>query len=175
MTLNPNSKLAAVEAYVADGWSPWPCVPGEKIPHNVDGYTWAGKNVATGQRGPHRPLTETQRKRIWNKRGAPDILLIIPAGRFVLDLDTKNNTKLEVLFEPLIAVTRCAYTPTGGLHAFFRCPSGMEPRTFDPALGVDVQGPGVLIGAPPGRGRHWANDLPEAEWMTFDVAERLLS
>ena len=107
-------------------------------------------------------MTEAQRKKTWSKRNAPDILLVIPEGRFVLDLDPKNNPNVKRMFDNLIAMTRCAWTPSGGLHAYFLV-NGSAP-TIDPALGVDVQGRFALVVAPPSRGRKWANELPECEW-----------
>lgn len=158
-----NAIRKAVEEYVTEGYSPWPCRPGDKMPINAgkDRRSWGGK--------AHKPLTAEERIETWRSSSPPDVALIITSGHWVLDLDPKNNPDVKRLFPSLLGMTRCAYTPSGGLHAFFRLPDGESAPTIDPALGVDVQGRGSLVIVPPSINRSWANDLPEMEWSgTFD-------
>ena len=145
-------KLTAALAFFADGYSPWPVVPGDKMPMRVNGRTWGGRR--------HEPLTDAEIRKTWGGRNPPDIGLVIREGHFVIDLDPKNNPAVTAMFDDLLAVTRCAHTPSGGLHAYFSC-TGKHP-VERPALGVDVQGFGAFVVAPPSRDRRWANDLPEA-------------
>ncbi len=150
MTENPLLR-AALDFHTA-GYSPWPVIPGDKMPIRVDGVTWGGRR--------HVPLTEDQIRKVWGKATPPDLGLVIREGHFVIDLDPKNNPDVTRMFDELIAATHCAYSPSGGLHAYFSC-TGRHPIER-PALGVDVQGFGAFVVAPPSRDRRWANDLPEA-------------
>lgn len=155
--------LNAARAFRDNGYSPWPMVPGQKIPMRVparSGRAWGGLHS-------HIPLTDAEIDAIWGGSRPPDLAVRVCDGHFVLDLDPKNNPAVVNLFDTLLAMTHCAHTPSGGLHAYFTV-SG-RVRTIDPAAGIDVQGTGSLVVAPPSGGRRWANDLPEAEWTgTFD-------
>lgn len=146
----------AVEWLVENGFSPWPIVPGTKQPMDAgaDRRTWGGRR--------HRPLDASERAKTWGGNSPPDVAAVVQDGRFVLDLDPKNNPIVVRMFEDLKVLTLCATTPSGGLHAYFAV-DGKVP-TIDPALGVDVQGSGSLVIAPPSRGRAWANDLPIRDW-----------
>ena len=148
----------AAYEFKAQGYSPWPSAPGSKQPLNVNGRTWGGLRN-------HKALTDDEIDAIWNVKRPPDLCVIIIANHRVLDLDPKNEPGVVAMFDKLIAATRCAHTPSGGLHAFFSV-DGAAPKIV-PVVGVDVQGSGALVIVPPSVGRTWANDLPEADWESL--------
>jgi hypothetical protein len=149
--------LAAALEYFEQGYSPWPIVPGQKMPIRVpagpNGRTWGGH--------AHVPLTAEEIHEVWGTANPPDIAVVVLEGHLVLDLDPKNNKQVASMYEELIALTRCERTPSGGLHAYFRCEG--KARTEHPALGIDMQGYGTLVVCAPSRGYVRLSDSGEAE------------
>lgn len=157
--------LAAAREFRDLGYSPWPMRPRDKMPLNVpdrDGRSWGGQHH-------HRPMTDDEIEKVFGSKSPPDLAVRVGDGHVVVDLDPKNNPAVVNLFETLLERTRCAWTPSKGLHAYFTA-TGRAVRTNDPAAGIDVQGYGSLVVVPPSYGRTWANLKPEAEvdpdWLT---------
>ena len=63
-------------------------------------------------------------------------------------------------WERIEALTLCARTPSGGVHALWKPVSG-KSRTLGP--GVEWFSTGKYVVVPPAPGREWLNDLPVAE------------
>lgn len=158
--------LAAALAYHEQGYSPWPIVPGAKMPIRVpagpNGRTWGGRAhvpLRCGVEGHWCSGEADEITGVWGVPNPPDIAVVVLEGHAVLDLDPKNNPQVSIMFDALIGLTRCERTPSGGLHAYFRCDG--KARIEHPALGVDLQGYGSLVIAAPSLGYSLVSDIDE--------------
>lgn len=78
-----------------------------------------------------------------------------------------------------LPATARASTPSGGWHAYYRAPAGVQVRNSASALapGVDVRGEGGYVVAPPGAGRTWSGvptpaELPPRWLAACDTRDR---
>lgn len=77
------------------------------------------------------------------------------------DVDGFSTLKaLGLDWQRIEALTLCARTPSGGVHALWKPVSG-KSRTLGP--GVEWFSTGKYVVVPPAPGREWLNDLPIAE------------
>ncbi|MBD5584131.1 MAG: hypothetical protein HDQ88_03545 [Clostridia bacterium] len=154
-------ELAAAGAVV------FPC-DAEKRPHITEWEKLA--SVSPGQAAS------------WHRQW-PDMRIGLPCGPngiFVIDLDTPKNDGErggEAEFDELCrpqgyewrAATLCQRTGSGGLHLFYKMPSGRELRNSIRKLGpcIDTRGAGGFVIIAPSVGRKcvysWLNDLAIAE------------
>jgi len=77
--------------------------------------------------------------------------------------EVNGFTTLKALgldWQRIEALTLCARTPSGGVHAWFKRVSG-KSRTLGP--GVEWFSTGKYVVVPPAPGRTWLNDLPIAD------------
>lgn len=158
--------LDAALQYHEDGGFVIPCRPGTKIPM----VRW----------GPSakRP-TVAMLKGFWDverEEDAPSIALKLDSKTLVLDLDPRHEPRVKGVYPKLRSETRCATTPSGGLHAWYKLAKGIRPRTFK---GLDVLTKGRMALVPPSEGRTWASrdeikelSSEEAEALVKDVTQK---
>ncbi len=149
----------------------FPCDPGGKRPLTPSGF-WDA-------------TTDDHRVRAWWGRW-PAANVGVPTGRrsglLVLDVDQRGGgpqslAALEREHGPL-PKTATGRTGGGGVHLFFRYPSGREVRNSAGVLGpgLDVRGEGGYVVVPPSRTRGaygWADRSPlaDASWLLERLAE----
>ena len=143
----------------------FPCEPGGKAPLTYNGF-WDA-------------TTDSRRIATWWGRW-PGANIGVPTGEssglLVLDVDPRDGGR-ESLVElgraagPLPETSR-ARTGGGGVHVFFRYPSGEEVRNSTGRLGpgLDVRGAGGYVVVPPSRTRgayEWLDRAPLADpaWL----------
>jgi len=162
----------AALAYARRGVPVFPCEPGAKRPLTRNGH-W---DATTDSRVIER----------WWKRW-PSANVGIPTGKksgvVVLDVDIDDGgleslAKLERTGTPTPKTAR-ARTGGGGIHVFFRNPSGTKIRNSAGLLGpgLDVRGDGGYVVVPPSRTQgpyQWVDSSPlaEASWLLERLAER---
>jgi hypothetical protein len=77
------------------------------------------------------------------------------------DVDGFSTLKaLGLDWQRIEALTLCARTPSGGVHAYWK-PVSAKSKTLGP--GVEWFSTGKYVVVPPAPGREWLNDLPIAE------------
>lgn len=110
---------------------------------------WGGRDRKLEDR-----LTEAQVRAAFSKRPTPTLLVALGSHQCVIDLDPQNDPSVMARLAPdLQALTKCATTPSGGLHA--HCLTSTPVRTSHPLPGVDILGGGSVVGMPPSPGRTW--------------------
>jgi Bifunctional DNA primase/polymerase, N-terminal len=163
--------LRAALSYARRGILVFPCKPGGKRPLTYNGF-WDA-------------TTDARRIGAWWYRW-PAANLGIPTGErsglLVLDVDSSGGgpeslTVLERENGPLPRTAK-ARTGGGGVHHFFRYPSGHEVRNSAGWLGpgLDVRGEGGYVVVPPSRTRgvyEWIDGSPPAEaaWLLECLSE----
>ena len=99
-------------------------------------------------------------------RGAGGALPLVGQGNASLhregdDVDGFSTlAALGLDWQRIEALTLCARTPSGGVHALWKPISG-KSKTLGP--GVEWFSTGKYVVVPPAPGREWLNDLPIAE------------
>lgn len=145
----PNDLYRAAQELVRVGQPVFPCRPRfidakhkDKAPLTKNGLKDATLDI-------------TQIKRWWKAHG--DSALGLPTGIIwdVLDVDIKNGidgrihlTKLQEQ-GLLNGVKRVVYTPSGGLHLYFKARAGLTNKAKNNSLGLDVRARGGYVLAPP--------------------------
>jgi len=163
--------LRAALAYAGRGVPVFPCEPGAKRPLTRNGH-WDA-------------TTDPRAIRRWWGRW-PTANVGVPTGSksgvVVLDVDpdaggSESLAKLERAGGPAPTTAR-ARTGGGGIHLFFRHPSGTEIRNSAGLLGagLDVRGEGGYVVVPPSRTRgpyRWVDTSPfaEASWLVERLSE----
>ena len=163
--------LRAALAYAGRGVPVFPCEPGAKRPLTRNGH-WDA-------------TTDPRAIRRWWGRW-PTANVGVPTGRksgvVVLDVDpdaggSESLAKLERAGGSAPTTAR-ARTGGGGIHLFFRHPSGTEIRNSAGLLGagLDVRGEGGYVVVPPSRTRgpyRWVDTSPfaEASWLVERLSE----
>jgi hypothetical protein len=160
--------------YAGRGIPVFPCEPGGKRPLTAEGFLEA--------------TTDEARIREWWARW-PNANVAIPTGErsglLVLDVDAGEGTDSMALLELSCGQppkTSCAATGGGGVHLYFRYPSGQELRAAGLYTqqvrnsqgllgdGLDVRGEGGYVVAPPSstaRAYRWLDRSPPAgaSWL----------
>lgn len=175
--------LAAALAYAARGWKVFPATPGEK----------KSEKAARFSNGERWGATNDPKVIKANWRRWPNANIGMPTGVennfFVVDADTLEGghkhdgiaalRALEVEYTPL-PDTLMAMSPSGSLHWYFKHPGPgikIKNSASEIAKGVDVQGDGGMVLAPPSimaaGAYRWLNDHPIAvapQWLLALVA-----
>lgn len=165
------SPLEYARAYAARGWSVIPLVPGTKRPAvelrpfltgerrawPAELEQWWGEPLATDERGRGYGIGIVC--------GRPS------GGLVVLDVDPRNGGQLDIEAEGLWFAPRVV-TGGGGLHVYCSSSSPVSKGKTS-RLGIDRQGDGSFVVAPPSRhpggGKYlWFGD--DAAWATNELA-----
>jgi hypothetical protein len=157
--------LKAALAYARRGIPVFPCETGGKAPLTYSGF-WDA-------------TTDSRRIEAWWGRW-PDANVGVPTGErsglLVLDVDPRGGgprslAELGRTGGPLPETAK-ARTGGGGVHVFFRYPTGEEVRNNAGRLGpgLDVRGKGGYVVVPPSRTQsayEWLDRMPPADptWL----------
>lgn len=160
--------IAALE-YAARGWYVLPCVPGGKLPATQHGYHEASRDPA-------------QIDAWWNFNPNYNVAVAVgPSGLVDLDVDVgvkkdgtpKRGRESLAEIESELTATLLAETPSGGIHAIYARPDGVEPkRIIGFRDGLDLIGDGYFVAAPSfssekGRYYQWTQLAPIAPLPPF--------
>lgn len=158
--------LESALAYAARGWYVLPVEPGGKVP--VTSLVPHGHLDAT--------LDEATIRAWWAEHPSAGVAVSLePSGLVALDVDVQSGkggdaslAQIDHQLEP----TLTARTGSGGLHAVYARPSGVEPARLIRFLpGLDLLGRGYIVVEPsthPTGGQYrWVNDLPIAPLPDF--------
>lgn len=136
-----NSKTEG-RRYLAMGWSVFRLQPGTKLPAG----RWAEFHT---RRADPSELAD------WAPSANVAIVTGSISGIAVVDFDAKKGVT-EEFFRAFVAshpTGRLAQTPSGGWHAYYALPEGLEVHNSVDmiARGVDVRGEGGFVAAPPSK------------------------
>lgn len=153
--------MAHALAYASRDLHVFPCVANAKVP-------------ATGN-GCKDACDDAVRIRRWFARDANLAIACGPSRLVVIDVDTKNGedgfASLLLLEREIgeLPITRCARTPSGGVHLYFRAPTDATIRNSARSIapGLDVRADGGYVLAPPsmidGKPYEWTIERAVAE------------
>ncbi len=125
-------------------------------PYTIHRWSWSGAAcaVATGERVEVLDV---------DLRGGNGALPLVGQGNPPACEGIDGFATLKALgldWQRIEALTLCARTPSGGVHAYWKPVSG-KSRTLGP--GAEWFSTGKYVVVPPAPGRAWLNDLPIAE------------
>ena len=138
MTVDPTLSASAIR-YAQQGFTIFPCRPGEKRPMTLHGF----KDATTDAK---------QISKWWKRWPTANIGLALNGKCWVLDVDyptgEESLARLESQHEPL-PLTTAVRTGSGGRHIYFSAPSLTVKTTAGKHYGIDVRGPNSYVLVPP--------------------------